>query len=149
MAETAQPSKDAKEIAANRESHHRYLVWRATKVISLELAYNFSGKGCWGFQSFVSMLHIICHRYHSSCLMQLCFIGQDPGRFVLMRLFGEALCEVCSLLSLPFDLVCFDLCVESLFLCTRGQCLLPLSQPQSLSTMWTFDEATWYFVFFS
>lgn len=141
MAETAQPSEDAKEIAANRESHHRYLVWRATKVTSLELPYNFSGKGL-EFQSFVSMLHIICHLYHSSHLMPLCFIGQDPGRFVLMRLFGEALCEVCSLLSLPFDSVCFGLCVEYLFLCTRGQRLLPLSQPQSLATVCACDEAT-------
>lgn len=147
MAETAQPSEDAKEIAANRESHHRYLVWRATKVTYLELAYKFSVKGCLEFQSFVSMLHIICHWYHSSHLTQLWYIGQDPGRFVLMRLFGEALCEVCSLLSLPLYLVCFDLCVEYLFLCTSGQHLLPLSQPQSLATTCACDEATCSFSF--
>lgn len=48
MADKANPSNDAYEIAENQESHHRYLMWRATK---------------------------------------------DPGRYLLMRLFGEPLCE--------------------------------------------------------
>ncbi|KAG0618000.1 hypothetical protein M758_4G031600 [Ceratodon purpureus] len=33
MAEKAEPSEDADEVAENRESHHRYLMWRATKVL--------------------------------------------------------------------------------------------------------------------
>lgn len=48
MAEKAKPSEDADEVAENRESHHRYLMWRATK---------------------------------------------DPGRYILVRLYGEELCE--------------------------------------------------------